>query len=419
MFIKKSNINIIVKNILFFAVAKGIAFLAPIFLIKFISLEQYGLIEYSYATGSVIAVALLLGLGGAYPYFILKKKEKDKEQAFFLYGALILLLFILFGGLYHISILDRNTYFIFLFSAIFSLQRLYSSILKCNDKGYIGVLYDSGYYFILAVLILLCLAVNINNPLQWLQYFMESYMIGLIAVFFVQYRKHANKPLSDVLKYDCREILKYSVHLIISGFIIYWLTSSARIYIKIFMGYEQIGIYSFYFRMVGISVALYQFCYIAFFKKLYLSNTQKLDIYYAVLMFAVFAFCLIFFAASPVFIEYLLPEVAADIPKLFLLLCFQMPVWVGIALCEGLIARENVVKRMNIGLGIMVVVFPVLLLILKEHLKLELFTYLHIMAFCISFAYQIYILHKKNVSLRLCLIFNIAIIVMATIIYWF
>jgi len=418
MFIKKSSINIIAKNILFFAISKGVALLSPIFFIKFISLEQYGLIEYSFATGSVITVALLLGLGGAYPYFILKKGETDKEQAFFLYGALILFLFVLFGCLYHISVLTRNIYFIFLFSAIFSLQRLYSLILRCNDKGYKAVLFDSGYYFILTILILLCLVTNIHNPLQWLQYFMELYITGLIVDFIVHYKKHTNKPLSDVLKYDYPEILKYSVHLIISGLIIYWLTSSARIYIKIFMGFEQIGIYSFYFRMVGISVALYQFCQITFFKKLYLSNPKRLDIYYAALMCTILIFCLISFTISPVFLKYLLPEGYADMPKLFLLLCFQMPIWVGTALCESLVARENIIKRMYIGIGVMVVFFPLLLLILKEHLNLELFTYLCILLFCISFAYQIYILQKKNVPLKLCLIFNITTIVAVTIIYW-
>ncbi len=67
-------------------------------------------------------------------------------------------------------------------------------------------------------------------------------------------------------KQECFGILKYSWWLVLSGGIVFWLTSSQRIYIKYLMGYEQVGLYSMYFRYVGISVVIYQFCYIAFLR---------------------------------------------------------------------------------------------------------------------------------------------------------
>lgn len=36
--------------------------------------------EFSYALGSVLAVVAMLGLGGAYPYFVLRRGERDKKQ---------------------------------------------------------------------------------------------------------------------------------------------------------------------------------------------------------------------------------------------------------------------------------------------------------------------------------------------------
>lgn len=51
-------------NILFFVLSKGVAFLAPIFFLNFVSLEEYGVVEFSYALGSVLAVVAMLGLGG-------------------------------------------------------------------------------------------------------------------------------------------------------------------------------------------------------------------------------------------------------------------------------------------------------------------------------------------------------------------
>ena len=73
----------LLKNALFFCISKGIAFLAPLLFVKFVTLEEYGEVEFAYSTGSVCAVFLMLGFGGAYPYFILKKQERHKEQYFF------------------------------------------------------------------------------------------------------------------------------------------------------------------------------------------------------------------------------------------------------------------------------------------------------------------------------------------------
>ena len=41
------------QNLAFFALSKGVAFLAPIFFLKFVTLEEYGVVEFSYAFGSV------------------------------------------------------------------------------------------------------------------------------------------------------------------------------------------------------------------------------------------------------------------------------------------------------------------------------------------------------------------------------
>lgn len=91
----------LLKNALFFCISKGIAFLAPLLFVKFVTLEEYGEVEFAYSTGSVCAVFLMLGFGGAYPYFILKKQERHKEQYFFLYGYLIFFLSCLFACFFY------------------------------------------------------------------------------------------------------------------------------------------------------------------------------------------------------------------------------------------------------------------------------------------------------------------------------
>lgn len=390
----------LLKNALFFCISKGIAFLAPLLFVKFVTLEEYGEVEFAYSTGSVCAVFLMLGLGGAYPYFILKKQERHKEQYFFLYGYLIFFLSCLFACFFYSGQISQPTYFVYLFSAIFALQRLYSAILKSNDKGYIGVLYDGGYYFLLAAVMLLCYLIHSSAYIFLLRIGMEGYLGVLVLLFCYKYYRTKTGILQ---KQECFGILKYSWLLILSGGIVFWLTSSPRIYIKYLMGYEQVGLYSMYFRYVGISVVIYQFCYIAFFKKLYLSKSDRLDKYFALLMLIVLGACFLFYFFYPLFASYLLKDTEVVLSaKLYMLLVLQMPVWVGIALNEGIISRENAVKQMNIYLGIQVMLFPVVLFFLKEWMTLELFTFLNVLMFSMAYLSQIRILKTKSIALPKC-----------------
>lgn len=411
----KNKLAYLLKNLLLFGLSKGVAFLAPILFVKFITLEEYGGIEFSYSTGSVCAVVLSLGLGSAYPYFILKQREIQKEQIFFLYGYLLLFVSLVFLFLFHGGIISQFNYFICLFSSIFSLQSLYSSILKSNDKGYIGVLYDGGYYFLLLFVIFLCHFFDVQYILT-LRTAMEIYL-GMLLLLFC-YKYHQNRT-AILIKEECYDILKYSSLLILSGIIVFWLTSSPRIYIKYLMGYEQVGIYSLYFRFVGISVVIYQFCYIAFFKKLYLASAPRLDKYFFILILAVFIACFIVYFIYPFFAKYLLSgkEIVLS-SKLYVLLGIMMPIWVGIALNEGIISRENVIGKMNLVLGIQVLIFPLVLFLLKSQMTLELFTFLNVLMFGVAYLSQIRILKSRNILLNKCQMY-VYLSMLLTVVYYF
>ena len=411
----KSKLKYLSKNIFFFGLSKGIAFIAPIVFVKFVSLGEYGEIEFAYSTGSVCAVFLSLGLGGAYPYFILKRQELQKEYYFFLYGYFLLVISFSFLILFYCGVISSTIYLVYLFSAIFSLQRIYSSILKSNNEGYLGVIYDGGYYFLLSLVILFCYIMHFPYLLA-LRIGMEIYLGGLIFLFCSKYSKN---KVCFYRKEECFDILKYSSSLILSGIIIFWLTSSSRIYIKYLMGYEQVGIYSLYFRYVGIAVIIYQFCYIAFFKKLYLSSSKNLDIYYSFLMIVVLLACLLIYCIYPFFSNYLLDgRQIFSSSKLYILLSVMMPIWIGIALNEGIISRENVIYKMNIVLGGQVVTFPLLLLLFKQQMTLELFTFLNVLMFCVAYLSQLQILKSRNILFTRCRIYTYINFVV-TIIYYF
>lgn len=405
------------KSIICFTIAKGLAFLAPILFLKFVSIEEYGIVEYSYSMGSVISLIVGLGLAGAYPYFILKRNDLDKESIFYLYGIPAMLIGVVASILYHWGLLSKSVHFIILFTLIFATQRLFSSRLKSEDKGYLGVIADSGYYFILSCVIVLSWIFGISNPVDKLMNLMEIYVCtsgGLLIFKFVTTTKVFS---TGYIKKEIADILAFSYKLIISGFIVYWLTSSSRIFIRWFLGIDQVGIYSFYFRMAGMSVIIYQFISIAFFKRLYIVTPKKMDTYYSTIIALVTAVSFAFAVIIPYVANFLNSEIEFESQPLYFLLCLQMPIWVGFALCESIIGRENIVSKFNSHMGVIVLIFPVIIYLMRNQLTLASFVFATSLQFFVAFTIQLYLLHKKGITLRKCMGLNIILCVTSIFYY--
>ena len=396
----------ICKSAIGFAIAKGAAFCAPILLLKFVSLDEYGIVEYSYSMGAVFAIVVSLGLYGAYPYFILKRKDVKKEQVFFLYGVPAIILTVSSIVLFYVNVISESIHFIVLFTLIFAVQRLYSAKLKSEDKGFIAVLIDSGYYLLLSGVIIISFIHPLQNILNTLLHLMEAYLFAFSIFLIWQFIKKHTLSYKDIINRQLKEILSFSYKMILSGFIVYWLTSSARIYINWFMGYEQVGIFSFYFRMAGISVVMYQFLAVAFFKTLYTLDSTMMDKYYSSIMLLIALGCGICYFLLPYISNFLNTSLTMDNTPLYIILCFQMPIWVGFALCESIIGRENVVNKFNLGVGILVVIFPLVLLCIKPILNLELYCFLNSILFFIAFSIQLYLLFQKEIILKRTMLIN-------------
>jgi O-antigen/teichoic acid export membrane protein len=418
---KKSNDNTfrmkITRTIFFFILSKGVAFLAPLILIGYVSLLEYGKIEYSYGLGRLLCGCALLGIGGAYPYFMLKKQETDKEMYFYLYGFIGFLVSALFLILKISNIFEDEILFTYLFTFVFAFQGLYSGILKTEDKGYKGVMFDSGYYFLLAVILsfrAIVPSLPVAKVLMWgLWINILGYSVYFTYRFFVV--KRIKGHIYSWIK--VAEIVKFGIPLVLSGFIMYWLTSCARVYIGHFIGYEAVGIYSFYFRLVGISVVIQQFLYIAFFKKLYMGDSSFLDKYYVLVMVLILACCIVVSLLSIPIVGYFMPDKDFSDIKLLLLLSIQMPIWVGISFCEGLTARENIVIKMNIRLVFIVLAFALFLFLIRNHLDLHIFTLGMIIQFYMAFTIQIMLLRKRGVGLRKCMVVNTFFFLMGVVVY--
>lgn len=379
-----------------FAIAKGTAFLTPILAIRTMSLADYGMLETSCAWGQQLTMLAIFGIPVAYPYFILKRRETRMQAYFWLYGVFLCLCALLSALLYWFQYLSEQLFLVILLTTVFSMERILSGILKTHGLGRIGVLIDSGYYFVLGTVLLIFTFVHLHRFVPLLILLLLIFTLFLGGCFFRMAQKRCSYIHSSTIQRDMKNLLTYTVPLIFSGLIIYWLIANPRIYLSWLLGNEIVAIYAFCFRWFAIAILIYQFSYIMFFKKLYIIRPEKLDRNFCILTAIVFgstAFCLAgFFLISPFFkmvrYEHQL--------RILLLLCCLMPIWCATALNEGIIARENLVVRMNLVLLPQLLLFPLLLFLLRKTIKLDLFCLLHLMSCILVYFTQFLVLARSQ-----------------------
>ena len=87
--------------------------------------------------------------------------------------------------------------------------------------------------------------------------------MGYVFYSIYNFFKHKNQILINGYKI----ILRFSVHLLISTFLIFLITTSGRILVEYFFDFEAVGVYAFYFRLAAIVVMIYQVINILFFQE--------------------------------------------------------------------------------------------------------------------------------------------------------
>ena len=147
------------KNIIFFIIfsfAKGIVFLVPLFLADLLTKNDFGILEYALAgVGMLLNAIVNFGVPGAYPYFILKKKNTEIKEGFSLHPLWLSLYFIINQIIYFTTdFYDIAIYMAINISFIVANQLFYSVQLKSNEKIHKAVFLDAGLYILLSFFVL-------------------------------------------------------------------------------------------------------------------------------------------------------------------------------------------------------------------------------------------------------------------------
>lgn len=339
------------KNIFFlfsFLIAKGITFLVPILLADILTKNDFGMLEYALAgVGMLLNSIISLGVPGAYPYFILRKKEKNIEEGFSLHPLWLLFAFLLNLLFYHsFNFYGIEIYMAVNISYIIAIQKFYSTILKSQEKINKAVLLEAGIYLILFSF-LLGYFFNLIQP----NIFNISKAILSYALFWVSYSLYKFYKVNKnqiFIKY--KKIISFSIHLLLSSSFLFLLTVSGRILSKYFFDYESAGIYGFYFRLAAIVVLIYQVISVRYFKDLYTKSTSKLDFYFSSFYLFIFTLSILLYFLSlyimPYFSNYFKETYSENRIVFFILFC-QMTMWISSALNSSIVDREGLAKVNN------------------------------------------------------------------------
>ena len=401
-----------------FTMAKALVYFVPLFLADILSTSDFGVLEYALAGLGMVANTLFnLGIPGAYPYFILRKKQKDVRSGFVLHPLILLVPFVINQICYFVFDLDVNFYLAFNVSYIISNQVFYSTQLKSHEKSSYAVILDSGIYITL-FLFFLAYKVELFPPnLTTINTFILCYATVYVFVAIYRFYKAINKKIFSAYK----TILKFSVHLLVSTFLIFLITTSGRILVEFFFGFEEVGVYAFYFRLAAIVVMIHQVVNIAFFKKIYTLNPTILDRYFFVFFIFISLLSAIIYFVSP----YIVPHLSNFFSKTFIqysdiyfLLSAQMVMWIASALNSNIVDRENLAKKNNLFFTVMILLVLLVLYFLNKSLTFSDLVYIHFTSIYVACLIQFYTLSKENIYFYKSLLVLTVIFTLQSIFYF-
>lgn len=393
-------INLIKKHAFFgivFTIAKATVYFVPLLLADVLSNYDFGVLEYALAgLGFVVNALINLGVPGAYPYFILRKEDNTIKNGFIIHPIWLTLLFVFNQIAYFVLGLSIELYIAFNISFIIANQVFYSIQLKSHEKATKAVIIDSGIYLVLLLGFILSKAGVLTIQIKTISTFVFLYGLFYCVLSFIKFFKSYGENSID----NYKKILRFSVKLMISTFLIFLITTSGRILVEYFFDFEAVGVYAFYFRLSAIVVMIHQIVNIAFFKKIYTLNPLSLDKYYYLFFIFIFILSITIFYISPYIVKYFsnyFIETYLSYKAVYFLLSAQMVMWIATALNSNIIDRENLAAKNSLRFFILVVLSGIALYLFKDFLSLDLLTYCHYSIIFLAAIIQYFSLSKKDI----------------------
>ncbi|PCE66549.1 MATE family efflux transporter [Sediminicola luteus] len=384
-----------------FGVCKGIVFFTPLLLAETLTLNDYGLLEYSLAgLGFFLNGIISLGVPGAIPYFLIKVKDKNLLNGFKIHPIWLSLLFII-NILFFIFNREGIEYALVITVAyIISNQIFYSTKLKSISRSMEAVFVDSFMYISLLMVYVLINLNVLSNNIYSIYYALNLYALvyfikACITIVNISSFKNAFRHY--------QKILKYSFHLLAGSILLFAITTTGRIMVEYFFDYEKVAVYGFFYRLAAIVIMIHQVVNILFFRQIYSFELAKLDKLLAWFYGGVYLLSLLFYFLSTDLIGQFSGFFRTNIDQnktLYLILSCQMVMWIATAMNSNVIDRENLAKKNNRKLFLAVFVFGLVLLFGGQQLSLNMLCFVIFVLIFVSAYLQLNTLKQNSIIFR-------------------
>lgn len=402
-----SQIKGLIGLLVVFLILKSVAYFAPLLLIQIISPILYGEFEYSLNLGVILVGLFSFGLPSAYAYFVMKNKRTDLIPIFHLHFILLAFL-LLISLLIYPSLLSNSVFGALIIGVAMSDQILVSNMLKANGRNIISVVVDTGIYLVLGVLVFLGLAEYISFTKEL--WFLSILITHLLFVIIVHAR--GIQKIKEISKASIIELYSFGLLILITAPLLTLITNSTRIYIEYFNDISEVGFYSFYFRLAAILLVIYRVLYILLFRKLFLENHVKLDLYFTIIigLLGIASLGLVLVLNSPLS-TYIVSSDSPYYPYYHLLpmMFFQVIFWINASFFEAILIREKQVKQFILLLVIILTVLLSTFQLISVYweLSLKLIVIINTWAIFILFLGQQYILIRKKIYYKKTIILHL------------
>lgn len=322
---------------------KSLVYIAPLAVNEVLnSINDFGTFEYSLNLGQTLMGVFSMGFSGAYAYFILKQQRENMKSIFHFHfvGLTALLTTVVIVSP---ELLSNIYYGAVILGVAFADQILLSSISKLSGKNITSVLLDTGIYILMALIVVAVYFQVLEFSLDiW---FGSVLFLLIFNSLFYHSRYFLNK--NRVVKKDIFDLYRYGGLIVVAGPLLVLITSNTRLYIEYFLTLEDVGVYSYYFRISSVALIFYRVFGILLYRKMFTGDSNVLDKYYSLIITGIFILNILLYLLLPSILKGRDDQFSlttTDSRLLFKLCFFQVTFWVNVSLFEPILQRENKMK---------------------------------------------------------------------------
>lgn len=255
-----------------FVIARGGLFVAPIVLANMLPLESYGAIEVAQSIAALIALVVGIGLPASVPLILLRNEVTARwDTLLWLVSALSGLaiagtavsILALGGGLSLWVLIPMSV-------GLLMLQSMWSANLKASGHANVALFLEMGFW--LSAVIGAAISVIFVMSNDWVALALGTYALVLWTVTLRSYHQHrASFGVEDL-----RKNVGLGVPLMVASLLTLLVSSGGRLILGITSDPTAVGTYAVLFRATALPLIGHQILIVAFYRQLYVWDTNTL-----------------------------------------------------------------------------------------------------------------------------------------------